>query len=85
MEQRFTKEELEEYYRNSRQYFDNLAKYYIEMDKKYYDEFIVPIYNRPPIPNIESTYTKHLTLIVGIAVALIVLGSLMVMFLSLKQ
>lgn len=85
MEQRFTKEELKEYYRNSRQYFDNLAKYYLEMDKEYYKEFIAPIYNNPPVPNVESTYIKHLTLIVGIATALIVLGSLLVMLLSLKR
>jgi hypothetical protein len=85
MEQRFTKEELEEYYRNSRQYFDNLAKYYLEIDKEYYNEFIAPIYKNPPVPNVESTYTKHLTLIVGIATALIVLGSLLVMYLSLKR
>jgi hypothetical protein len=85
MEQRFTKEELEEYYKNSRQYFDNLAKYYLEMDKDYYNEFIAPIYNNPPVTPDEGVYTRHLTLIVGIATALIVLGSLLVMILSLKR
>jgi tetratricopeptide (TPR) repeat protein len=42
-----SKEELENYFRNSRQYFDELAKYYQESDREYYDKNIAPFYNNP--------------------------------------
>lgn len=42
-----SKEELEMYWQNSRQYFDELAKHYQQADPKYYKEFILPFYNNP--------------------------------------
>lgn len=42
-----SKQELEMYWKGSRQYFDELAKYYKESDRKYYDEYIAPFYNNP--------------------------------------
>lgn len=42
-----SKEELENYFKNSRQYFDELAKYYLESDREYYDKYIAPFYNNP--------------------------------------
>lgn len=40
-----SKEELENYYKNSRAYFDELAKHYYETDREYYDEYIAPFYS----------------------------------------
>lgn len=40
-----SKEELQHYFQNNRQYFDSLAKYYIETDRKYYNKFIAPFYS----------------------------------------
>jgi hypothetical protein len=37
-------EELENYYKNSRSYFDELAKHYYETDRAYYDKYIAPFY-----------------------------------------
>lgn len=42
-----SKQELEMYWKDSRQYFDELAKYYKESDKAYYDEYIAPFYSNP--------------------------------------
>jgi len=42
-----SKEELENYWKNSRQYFDELAKYYLESDREYYNKNIAPFYNNP--------------------------------------
>ena len=49
-----SKQELEMYWTSSRQYFDELAKYYRESDKAYYDEYIAPFYNNPFISVSES-------------------------------
>jgi tetratricopeptide (TPR) repeat protein len=40
-----SKEELEYFFKNSRQYFDELAKEYYNSDREYYDKYIAPFYN----------------------------------------
>jgi flagellar basal body-associated protein FliL len=42
-----SKDELRDYWTNNRQYFDELAKYYLEADREYYDKFIAPFYSNP--------------------------------------
>ena len=42
-----SKEELKEYWKNSRQYFDELAKTYLQSDPEYYEEYIAPFYRSP--------------------------------------
>ena len=45
-----SKEELEMYWKSSRQYFDELAKYYKTADPEYYDVYIGPYYRFRPAP-----------------------------------
>lgn len=40
-----SKEELEYYFKNSRKYFDELARHFYETDRDYYDKFIAPFYS----------------------------------------
>jgi hypothetical protein len=42
-----SKEELEIYWQNSRQYFDELARHYQKADPEYYKDFIQPFYSNP--------------------------------------
>ena len=42
-----SKQELEMYWQNSRQYFDELARHYQTADPEYYREFIKPFYDNP--------------------------------------
>jgi len=42
-----SKEDLENYWNTSRQYFDELAKYYQTADPEYYRKFIAPFYSSP--------------------------------------
>ena len=42
-----SKQELEMYWQNSRQYFDELAKHYLQADPQYYKEYIQPFYSNP--------------------------------------
>ena len=48
-----SKEDLEQYWQNSRQYFDELARHYQTADPEYYRKFIKPFYDNP----FRSTYT----------------------------
>jgi hypothetical protein len=52
-----SKQELEMYWNNSRQYFDELAKHYQETDPEYYRTNILPFYNNP-FQNTYSTQNK---------------------------
>jgi tetratricopeptide (TPR) repeat protein len=40
-----SREELENYFKNSRPYFDELAKHYYETDRDYYNKYIAPFYS----------------------------------------
>ena len=48
-----SKQELEMYWKNSRQYFDELAKHYQAADPEYYRQYIKPFYDNP----FSATYT----------------------------
>lgn len=50
-----SKQELEMYWNNSRQYFDELAKHYQETDPQYYKQNILPFYNNP----FQNTYSAQ--------------------------
>jgi hypothetical protein len=50
-----SKQELEMYWNNSRQYFDELAKHYQETDPEYYKKHILPFYNNP----FQNTYSAQ--------------------------
>lgn len=71
-----SKKELEMYWNNSRQYFDELAKHYQETDPQYYKQNILPFYNNP----FQNTYSaqnkrsgsKTAALFVAIAVLVII-------------
>jgi hypothetical protein len=40
-----SKEELANYYKNNRKYFDELAKHFKQTDPEYYSQFIAPFYS----------------------------------------
>jgi tetratricopeptide (TPR) repeat protein len=42
-----SKQELEMYFKSSRQYFDELARHYQQADPQYYKEYILPFYSNP--------------------------------------
>jgi tetratricopeptide (TPR) repeat protein len=51
-----SKEQLETYFKMSRQYFDQIAKQYYETDRAYYDKMIAPFYG--PFSSISSGAAK---------------------------
>ncbi len=50
-----SKQDLEMYWQSSRQYFDELAKYYQTNDPAYYKEYMEPFYNNP----FQSSYNQQ--------------------------
>lgn len=70
-----SKEELDNYWKNSRQYFDELAKTYKESDPEYYNKFIAPYYSNPfrSVSSSSSGKGKSAIVIVFVAVFLLLI------------
>lgn len=66
-----SKEELQNYWKSSRQYFDELAKHYYSSDRQYYDEYIAPFYNNS-FSTGPQTVTSRRSPAITVFVALIV-------------
>lgn len=69
-----SKQELEMYWQNSRQYFDELAKHYKQADPQYYKEYIEPFYSNPFRGTYESKQSRG-----GAGKAIIVIVALLVL------
>jgi tetratricopeptide (TPR) repeat protein len=76
-----SKEELEYYYKNSRQYFDELARHYYATDRVYYDKNIAPFYS--PFARItpQAGSSKVRPVIFSIAILIAVLTAGIAVFL----
>lgn len=73
-----SKQDLETYFKTSRAYFDELAKYYQTSDPEYYREYIKPFYDNPFNAAYSSGSGKSNGCagksVIGVAVLLLVLG-----------
>ena len=82
-----SKEELEYYFKNSRNYFDELAKHFYETDRDYYDKNIAPFYSSPfggsPHRTNSAGGRSAVFVVAGAVVALLIGG--IALFLNLEQ
>lgn len=76
-----SREKLEEYYKTSRQYFDDMAEHYKESDLEYYNSTIAPIIrrNRRLDEGYDASNVKK-GLVITVAAAIMVLGMAMAVF-----
>src|SRR5438132_9510793 len=73
-----SQEELKSYFRNNRQYFDELAKSYYQSDREYYNKFIAPFYNNPFIASASKSGRKPVSFILmSIMIFFVGLGAVM--------
>lgn len=83
-----SKEELEMYWKSSRQHFDELAKYYKTADPAYYNQFIAPYYsnlfNRVSSGNSGSGVKKSLLISIALFFMILTAG-IAVFFFSAKE
>jgi hypothetical protein len=76
-----SREELENYFKNSRPYFDELAKHYYEADREYYDKYIAPFYSSFSAFTSGSKTGKRTTASLAIAALLVALAAGFAVFL----
>ena len=67
-------EELQNYWNNSRQYFDELANYYRQSDIEYYNQYIAPFYNNPFHTSARKNNTAAPRIIFAFAIMLLIAG-----------
>jgi hypothetical protein len=82
-----SKEQLEYYFKNSRAYFDELAKQFYETDREYYNKYIAPFYSGPfsgaPLAGSTSQRKPAFFVVVGALFTLLIGG--LVLFINLEQ
>jgi len=73
-----SKEQLEYYFKNSRPYFDELAKQLYDTDRDYYNKYIAPFYSSPfggaPVRSTSAPRRTAVFTVAGAVVALLVAG-----------
>jgi len=79
-----SREQLENFFKNSRKYFDDIAKHYQEVDREYYDKYIAPFYNSP-FGAVSSGATKKAASVIAVAVGLFIVIFGVVVFLLVNQ
>lgn len=78
-----TREELANYFKNNRKYFDELARHYKRSDPEYYDKFIAPFYNVSFLSSTE--YRRGRPVVAVFAASIVVLIAGIVMFFLMSQ
>lgn len=68
-----SKEDLELYWQNSRQYFDELARHYQQADPEYYRKNIKPFYDNPFRSSGSGSSSKSGSKIIVVAVLMFLL------------
>lgn len=68
-----SREQLEKYFKESRKYFDDIAKSYMETDREYYDKYIAPFYSSP-FGAVSGGAAKKVASVAVLAGALLVVG-----------
>jgi hypothetical protein len=80
-----SREDLKSYWQNSRQYFDELAKYYQTADPEYYRQNIKPFYDNP-FQSVSSSQNRggggKLIVVLAVFVLFAVMGAGLLFFLA---
>mgnify|MGYP001573122818 CR=1 FL=1 len=78
-----TKEELANYFKNNRRYFDELAKNYKQADPDYYNKYIAPFYSIPFISAGDKRTTRPAIAVFAAAMSVFIAG--IVLFFMVNQ
>lgn len=78
-------EELKNYWKNSRQYFDELAKHYQTEDPEYYRTYMLPFYSTPLITTSTSGGSKSRLISIVVAMGVLIFGIAVAAFFLIMQ
>ncbi len=77
-----TREELANYFKNNRKYFDELARHYKRSDTEYYDKYIAPFYNVPFASSTEYRRGRPVVAVFAAGIAVLIAGIVMFFLMS---
>lgn len=75
-----SKEQLENLYKTSRKYFDELAKEYYVKDRDFYNKNFAPFYSNPLLNTKKRASPARLVITAGISVLILGLAGILILF-----
>ncbi|MFA5012168.1 MAG: hypothetical protein WC644_09490 [Ignavibacteria bacterium] len=80
-----SKEQIDQFYRTSRKYFDELAKQYYEKDRDFYTKYFAPYYSNPLLAARRKTSSGKIVVVVSIVSFLVLIAGIGFIFLTIES
>lgn len=80
-----SKEQIDNFYRTSRKYFDELAKQYYEKDREFYNKYFAPYYSNPLLSARKKTSGGKTVIVVSLILFLITTAVIGIIFLTIDS
>ena len=80
-----SKDQIDNFYRTSRKYFDDLAKQYYEKDREFYNKYFAPYYSNPLFAARKKTSSARIVITVSLILFLVVTAAIGFLFLTIES
>ncbi|MFA7360301.1 MAG: hypothetical protein WC139_04630 [Candidatus Kapaibacterium sp.] len=80
-----SKEQIDQFYRTSRKYFDDLAKQYYEKDREFYNKYFAPYYSNPLLAVRKKTSSTRVVISVSVILFLVATAAIGFLFLTIES
>ena len=80
-----SKEQIDQFYRTSRKYFDDLAKQYYEKDREFYNKYFAPYYSNPLLGVRKKTSSARIVITVSVILFLAATAAIGFLFLTIES
>lgn len=80
-----SKEQIDQFYRTSRKYFDELAKQYYEKDREFYNKYFAPYYSNPLLAARRKTSSGKIVVVVSLVSFLVLIAGIGFIFLTIES
>lgn len=80
-----SKEQIDQFYKTSRKYFDELAKQYYEKDREFYNKYFAPYYSNPLLAARKKSSAGRVVVLVSLISFLVITAAIGFIFLTIKS
>ena len=80
-----SKEQIDQFYKTSRKYFDELAKQYYEKDREFYNKYFAPYYSNPLLAARKKSSAGRVVVLVSLISFLVITAAIGFVFLMIES